>query len=236
MYVIDFHSHILPGVDDGSTNLEMSDAMLDEAYLQNVDVQVLTPHFYADHTNPERFFEKRNEAYEKLVPIANKNKIRLRLGAEVAYFRNMHETDILGKLTVNGSRVILIEMPFDQWTGKEVDTIDGILRRGLIPVLAHVDRYISLQRDEEVMEEIFDKQLICQINCEALDSFFERRKVLKTIGTRAFVLGSDAHNLKNRAPNLKIGRDVIKEKMGEEVLMNVDILGNAILGYKTILK
>lgn len=232
MYIIDFHSHILPGVDDGSTDLEMSDAMLDMAYLQGVAVQVLTPHFYASRMNPEDFFMRRDYAYEKIQPVAKKNKVWTKLGAEVAYFRNMHEADILDKLTINGTRVLMVEMPFDQWTGKEVDTVNGILRRGFILVLAHVDRYISLQKDNEAMEEILDKQVISQINCEALDSFFEKRKVIKTIGSRAFLLGTDAHNLKNRAPNIAVGREVIKEKMGEDVLRNVDILGNGILGYK----
>lgn len=232
MHIIDFHSHILPGVDDGSVSLEMSDAMLNMAKHQGVAVQVLTPHFYASRMTPEQFFTNRDYAYEKLLPVANKNKVLTRVGAEVAYFRNMHEADILDKLTIDRTRVLLIEMPFDQWTGKEVNTLEGIIRRGFYPLLAHLDRYISFQKDNEALEEILDMQVISQINCESLDSFFKRNKVLKTIGSRAFVLGTDAHNLKNRAPNIDVGREVIRRKIGEDALKKVDILGNGLLGYK----
>lgn len=62
--MIDFHSHILPGVDDGSKNVEMSLEMLRASAAQGVTDICLTPHFYAERNTPEKFLEKRRRAAE----------------------------------------------------------------------------------------------------------------------------------------------------------------------------
>ena len=170
----------------------------------------------------------------QLAPVAQAKKIRLRLGAEVAFFRNMSQTANLEQFAISGSRAILIEMPFRQWELKDIDEIEQIINRGLIPLIAHLDRYINLQKDKEPLNKLLDLKLISQINCECLDSFFMRRKVIKTLGDCPFVLGSDCHNLSNRVPNLFDGRQIIKAKMGDDVLKKVDILGRNILGYQQI--
>ena len=64
--VIDFHTHILPGIDDGSSDLQMSMAMLNEERHQGVDVVVLTPHFYGSQESIDHFIHKRNKAYALL--------------------------------------------------------------------------------------------------------------------------------------------------------------------------
>lgn len=66
MAVIDFHSHILPGIDDGSKNVQMSLEMLGRASEQGVDVMLATSHFYASRHRIEDFLEKRQRAYERL--------------------------------------------------------------------------------------------------------------------------------------------------------------------------
>lgn len=66
MKVIDFHSHILPGIDDGSKNVETSIEMLRRSKAAGVDIMIATPHFYADCDRIERFTEKRLGAYQKI--------------------------------------------------------------------------------------------------------------------------------------------------------------------------
>ena len=65
--MIDFHSHFLPQIDDGSDSIETSLAMLRESWEQGVDLIFATPHFYADEVDPEYFLRRRNHAYERLM-------------------------------------------------------------------------------------------------------------------------------------------------------------------------
>ena len=66
MSVIDFHSHILPGIDDGARNLETSLAMLRQVSSQGVDYMIATPHFYASHDRVDAFLNRREDAYNSL--------------------------------------------------------------------------------------------------------------------------------------------------------------------------
>ena len=67
MGVIDFHSHILPGIDDGSRNVETSIGMLRMCKEHGVDTMIATPHFYADSNTVERFIDSRQKAYDKVM-------------------------------------------------------------------------------------------------------------------------------------------------------------------------
>ena len=66
MSIIDFHSHILPGIDDGARNLDTSMAMLEQIREQKVDYMVATPHFYASKDRIDAFLAKRANAWEQL--------------------------------------------------------------------------------------------------------------------------------------------------------------------------
>ena len=90
MSVIDFHSHILPGIDDGSRNVETSIGMLRMCREQGVDIMIATPHFYADSNRVERFVENRKNAYDKVMA-ENADIPHIMMGAEVAFNRrNKH--------------------------------------------------------------------------------------------------------------------------------------------------
>ena len=64
--MIDFHSHVLPGIDDGSDSVETSLRMLDMWRAQKIDCICATPHFYADEDDPESFLSRRSQAYSRL--------------------------------------------------------------------------------------------------------------------------------------------------------------------------
>ncbi len=232
MFVIDFHSHILPGIDDGSSSIEMSEAMLRMSSEQGVNVQVLTPHFYASRMEVGDFFMRRDEAVRRLQPFAQKQGVKLRVGAEVAYFKNISSSDMLDRFAVNGTKVILIEMPFMQWTDRVIDVIEAIVDRGFLPMIAHIERYFSYQRNKEPMKRLLVmKKVFFQVNCESLTHYFSRGTILKTLDDSVFVLGTDAHNVNNRRPNLTAGRCCIADKCGADQLRKMDMIGNILLGY-----
>ena len=121
--LIDFHSHILPGIDDGSKTVDMSIAMLRMEAEQGIRHVVATPHFYPQHDTPERFLRRRAEAEYVLREAMGKydNLPKLSLGAEVYYFPGISDSESISKLTIDQKRCILIEMPGAPWT-------DGMFR------------------------------------------------------------------------------------------------------------
>ena len=89
--MLDFHTHILPGIDDGSASLESSVEMIRQSIQQKISGIVLTPHFYADTDEPEAFFRSRRASAQRLFDAAQNipGCPRLLLGAEVHYYRGM---------------------------------------------------------------------------------------------------------------------------------------------------
>ena len=101
----DFHTHILPCVDDGSRSVEQSLEMLRQCKKMGIRHVILTPHFYADRDHPDRFLERRSAAFAALQEaVAEEDVPAVIPGAEVHYFPNMGSSDVLRKLSIGGSR------------------------------------------------------------------------------------------------------------------------------------
>ena len=117
--MVDFHTHILPGMDDGSKSLRQSLIMLRMEREMGIDTIVLTPHFYARENDPARFLERRERAWERLSGHLGPRCPRLLLGAEVLYFDNMDNAEHIASLCIGSTGVLLLEMPFcpgkDTW-------------------------------------------------------------------------------------------------------------------------
>ena len=114
--MIDFHSHVLPGIDDGSDCVEESLEMLHTAKNQGVSTMLATPHFYAQDVSVDHFLEKRKKAYDTLKRCMDDSDCPdIRLGAEVCYFRGIGRAREIEKLCIEGTRVIMVELPFRQW-------------------------------------------------------------------------------------------------------------------------
>ncbi len=135
--MIDFHSHILPSVDDGSSSVEESIEMLRMSYCGGIREMVATPHFYAQKEAPERFLERREKAWERLAPVLPEDTPKIYLGAEVCYYAGISNTDSLPQLCMEQSRLLLLEMPFQRWTERMMaEVVDVAQDRGLTVLLA----------------------------------------------------------------------------------------------------
>lgn len=242
--MIDFHSHILPGIDDGSKNIDMTRSMLCLEAEQGVDRVIATPHFYASEVSMEHFIHRRKRAYDKVMHGIYENADKashklpaIRCGAEVYYFPGMGRAD-LSSLCIEGTDILLLEMPFAQWSGEVFEDVERLIRRQrLTVILAHVERYYQFQKRKDVWKRVFELPLIAQFNAGCLLSFGRRRLAIKFIRSGfPVLLGSDCHNLSGRRPNLAEGRDVLKKKLGEEVLNDIDSLGERILRVHQIEK
>lgn len=226
MGVTDFHSHILPQLDDGSRSLEQSLEMLRMEAEQGVSHIVATPHFYPQQDNPDRFLEARDRAAERLLAqIGTDSGLpRITLGAEVYYFRGMSESDALKRLTIGGNRCILIEMPSGPWTPEMYRELENIrVQRGLIPIVAHIDRYIRPFHTAGIPEALARLPVLVQANGEF---FLDRRtaglafRLLR--GDKIHLLGSDCHNTTTRKPNMGPTLQKIRQKLGPDALRRIE--------------
>ncbi|MBQ4381384.1 MAG: capsular polysaccharide biosynthesis protein [Oscillospiraceae bacterium] len=231
MGCVDLHSHFLPGIDDGSKDLDMTRAMLTMCAEQGVDLMCATPHFYADSMRLKSFLSRRQEAYEKTRPVADELGIDIALGAEVAFFAGMSDADGIEALCYEGTKTMLVEMPFREWTDKDIREIEKLLRGGIRPVIAHMERFFRFQKGRRLTDAMFDLPVYVQLNAECLLGFMDRLRYLKFFGDgRAQLLASDCHNTTSRSPNLAQGRAVVEKKYGPESLEKMDSLARLLTG------
>lgn len=225
--MIDFHTHILPGIDDGSRNIEMTVAMLEEEARQGVKAICATPHFYAHRMSFDCFLENRKHAAEITAEVLDRNPDlpKIYTGAEVYYFQGIGRAERISELCVTGTHTILVEMPFAQWDDLVYRDIQALIRKQrLSVVIAHIERYYEFQRDKTVWDEVFDLPLTRQINAGSfLNGWLRARFPLKVVKEHpATLIGTDCHNMDKRKPNLLEARGVVSKKAGQQVLDESD--------------
>lgn len=231
--VVDFHSHVLPKVDDGSASVEESIAMLRLEAQQGIHHVIATPHFYAQYDTPEHFLEKRAAAEARLRREMEQHADlpQVSLGAEVYYFRGISDSDILADLAMAGSRYVMIEMPQPPWTESMYRELEEIWsKHDLVPIVAHVDRYIRPFKTHKIPERLAKLPVLIQANA----SFFLEKstasmalRMLKK--DRIHLLGSDCHNMRSRKPNLGEAVRLIEKRLGREAIARIQSYQNAVL-------
>ena len=223
---IDLHSHILPQLDDGSDSVEMSLAMLYQMAEQGVDVVCATSHYYAKYSSIPAFCERRAEALERLSSVLTAELPRVLPAAEVAYFPHMEEQDLM-PLCIQGTRTLMLEMPFSDWTGLQLETVEAlVLDCRYDVVLVHPERFCFSKSNRHKLEKLAKLPIGLQVNAGSLLRWGTRRLALDLLQMAQYpLLGSDCHNLTSRPPNLKEGRKVVMQKLGEAFLKKIDRYG-----------
>lgn len=233
----DFHTHVLPGMDDGSGSVSESIAMLRKAFRQGITHVVATPHFYPQKDTPEEFLRRRQIAEDRLrEQMARETELpKLSVGAEVYFFPGMSNSDTLSLLTIGKNRYIMLELAHSPWSEYIYQEIQGIYeKQGLTPIIAHVDRYIRPFRTYGIPQRLEELPVLVQANAD----FFLNRgtsslalRLLKA--DRIHLLGSDCHNLTDRAPNLGEARRVITRRLGQEALERIGRYEQVVLSSGT---
>lgn len=232
--IIDFHSHVLPGIDDGSSSVEESIAMLRMEAEQGIRHVVATPHFYPQRDTPARFLRRRAEAEARLREEMEKHPglPSLSIGAEVYFFSGISNSDALRELTIDGTEYVLLEMPESPWSDRLYREMRDIRdKQGIIPVVAHVDRYIGPFRTYDIPERLEELPVLVQANA----GFFLRRPTRKMAlrmlrRGQIHLLGSDCHNRTGRIPNLGTAAELIEKHLGESYLDRIAACQSEILG------
>lgn len=225
--MIDFHSHILPSMDDGSKNEQESLDLLGELKSQGVTKVVATPHFYANGESVSEFLLRRQNSLKKIEPALNNNFPEVILGAEVRYYEGISRLEDLKKLCITGTELLLLEMPAMKWTDFVLKELFSLTSKGNITiVLAHVERYIFLQ-PKSVYLDLLNSSVLMQVNAGFINGFFTRRKALKLLSSgMVHFLGTDCHNTSDRAPEMKRAVDCITKNLGEDFIKYLVDYGN----------
>ena len=185
--------------------------------------------------------ETRREKAEN--PETNREKAgqplpRILVGAEVYYFPGIGKAEAIPKLCIEGTKTLLLEMPFEQWKEENLRDVRALITKmGLTIVLAHIERYVEFQRDRGIWDRILELPLYTQINT---GSFLRRDGIFFKDKKKKFcrdwlrdhpdtLLGSDCHNMEDRRPNLAAGREEIAKTFGPEALERIDRITKKLL-------
>ena len=220
--MIDIHSHIVFDVDDGPRDLADSRALLEESYRQGVRTIISTSHRRKGmFETPEN---KIAEHFKLVQEIAKEisDDLTVLYGAEIYY-----TSDVLDKLekkiipSLADTRYALIE--FSMTTPyKEIHTaLSNVLRLGITPVVAHIERYHCLENDEKKVRDLIDMGCYMQINSSSVlkpKLFGDKYKFMKK-RARFFLekdlvhfVASDMHNLDDRPPYMEEAYQIISKK------------------------
>jgi protein-tyrosine phosphatase len=156
------------------------------------------------------------------------------VGAEVYFFSGISDSELINALTIGEKRCILIEMPGSPWTDAMYRELEQISeRRGLIPVVAHVDRYISPFRTHGIPDRLAKLPVLVQANASFFLRSSTRSLALKLLRQdKIHLLGSDCHNLSTRPPLLGDAVEVIRQRLGEEPLERICAYQKALFPVK----
>lgn len=209
--MIDFHSHILPSMDDGSDNINTSIKLMECLEQQEIDTLCLSSHYYFFNESINDYIDRRNKAYELLIKNYSGN-IKLIKGAEVYYYKGISLNEEIDKLCLEGSDLLLLELPW----GNKIDTNELLsLNNQLTIVLAHIERYLDLYSIEEI-KHLVDRGIYLQVNSETFND--KEYKYIKELFEEGYIhfIGTDTHNLENRKPTMDVFKKCVIDKWGEE--------------------
>ena len=227
--MIDLHCHILPGMDDGmddgSPDVETSLAMLRRQAEQGIGAVCATSHYYAWQNDIETFCERRAAALQKLLDAWPEERLpRVIPAAEVAFFTGISACPDLGRLCIQGTKTLLLEMPFTEWNDFQAEEVSAlVLVRGFQVVLVHPERFCASRGNRDRLRELEELPVAVQVNAETLIRWRTRRLGLQLLREAQLpLLASDCHNLTTLPPNLDEGRKITGRKLGDIFLDKID--------------
>ena len=228
--MIDFHSHILPNIDDGSKSVSESIELLRMLSQQGISAVAATPHFTPTRHNPRQFLEERQLSFERLKSELEPSLPAIRLGAEVFYYRGIRHMQELPSLCLEGTRLLLLEMPTSTWNDYAIREILELSCSGeIIVVLAHIERYWKFQ-DNATWNRLYESGIQMQVNASFFTDFTTRRKAMSMLkNSEIHLIGSDCHNLKFRPPNIGNAYKIIEKKFSKDFADKINEYGKSLL-------
>jgi protein-tyrosine phosphatase len=214
--VIDLHSHILPGVDDGPTTIDESLEIARRAAADGVRVIAATPHVRDDYPTSAETMERLVREVRAALQNAE-IPIDVRPGGEIAvHWLDRLSEDDLGRFGLGGSpRYLLVEFPYTGWPLSLHEWVFRLVTRGITPVIAHPERNAEVQRNPEELRPLVDAGALVQITAASVDGRLGRssRAAAAELLDRglAHLLASDAHTADVREAGLAGAVDALED-------------------------
>lgn len=228
--MIDWHSHILPSVDDGSRDAAESVMLLEALAEQGVTTVIATPHFIPNKESALDFVKRRNTAYNELKSVYSSGAVEIRLGAEVEYYSGISRLLELNELCIEKTNLLLLEMPIARWTEYTVRELTEIATtKNIVLILAHIERSLKLQ-SKKTMQRLFEAGILMQVNATFFTETAAKRKALSLLrGGMVQLIGSDCHNLGSRPPKIGLAYEIISNKLGKDFIVQLNRYGEDLL-------
>ena len=230
--MIDIHSHILPGIDDGASSCEESVAILDAAAAIGYQTIVATPHLTATLT--DAYYAKVEAALAALRPMAADRGIELFGGFEVRLTADTASRLRAGEpITLVGGRSVLVDLPADEGAIDLGEVVYNILATGYQPVLAHPERYAMIQKRPRYARELANQGVVLQVTASSFSGLFGRRtrrtaEALVRAGA-VHIVATDAHSADHRMAAVAPGLKRLELLVGRRALEQLTIYNPAAL-------
>ena len=224
--MIDFHGHFLPSIDDGAKDVAESVKMLSGCFSDGVRVCAATPHLVLhDGEDIEAFLGKRQASADMLSEYIEKNKVsvpKLLYGAEIYVDNDISKYNGLEKLCISGSKLLLIELSEFKWNPSYAEWIYGLTVKGILPILAHVERYEYFDR---LYDELSSVDVVYQVNADTVLSMRGRYFLTDLYrGRKPVLVSGDMHNAstrRNRMADAKKKLGLFHKGMADDVFSNI---------------
>ena len=224
--MIDLHSHLLPGIDDGAKNLEQSLEMARMAVADGVTVMACTPHIFPG------VYDNRGDYICQLVEWLQSHLVASQIPLRLVSGSDLHiAPDLVSKLrngealSLNGSRYVLIEPPHHVLPPRTDDIFFNLLSSGYIPILTHPERMSWIDRHYDMLEQLVRSGTWMQVTAGAILGKFGSRprewseRMLKD--GLVHIIASDAHDPVRRPPNMKEAFMALCSWVGEAEAANL---------------
>ena len=247
--MVDIHSHIIPGIDDGSQSMEMTLEMLKNAEKEGTKEIVATPHYLLEYG--EATIEEVKNYVKEINAVLENEKLDIKVysGQEVYFTERIIKDYMEGNIgTINDSRYMLIEFPMDKFDENIFDILYELQVRDIVPIIAHPERYKPFIEKPLLINDFINQGYLFQINAGSIQGKFGEN-VRKTADVFLMsniynFIGSDAHNIKSRNTGLKDAIALLKEEINgdifedssEKILKNekIEFIGEKIKERKSI--
>jgi len=224
--LIDLHSHLLPGIDDGSKDLAMSLAMARAAAADGISTMACTPHILPGVYNNSG--PAIRQAVARLAESIAQAGIPISLvtGADVHIAPDLEAQLRDGRaLTLNNSRYLLLEPPHHVLPPRLEDLIFGLQTAGYVPILTHPERLSWVEGRYDLIGRLVSSSVLMQITAGSVMGRFGRRprywaERMLDEGL-CHLLATDAHNTEQRAPRMADARDVVTQRLGDDEAINL---------------
>ena len=237
--MIDIHSHILQGVDDGSKNMEESIVMAKQYVDNGIHKVIATPHYIEDANSKTADENKRVVVELNNALRAKKIDLEIYLGNEIYI-----SPDILQNLssrrvaTLNDSRYVLIESAMLDIPVNIDNIIYELCLKGYIPIIAHPERNLKVQENPNILFGLIMSGALTQINLSSLEGRYgkESKETAELLLSHKMVhfVGTDAHSPRTRSPKVKRSLEILRRIVDKDEFDRFIKNGEAVLANKNV--